>query len=238
MTPAPSAATEKGRKKVAVLPTPSAFPLAVPAPPPPASVVTTAAGTHGVSDGVALPLAVRLAVIDGDAGETDREPDTDAERLPVTLGDTLDVIVVDNAAVPVTLADTDADVARLLDTDADATAEPVRLGVTLGVADADVATERDRLGVSLGVTDAEFDKVRVGEEDGEAVREALTLPDAESDGEAARDDEPNTLALRVAVTDGEPLGDWQVRAMRRTRLLPLSPTKTDPELPSTATPYG
>ena len=51
-----------------------------------AAVVTTVAGTHGDSDGVALPLAVRLAVTDGDAREAVREADRDAlplrEKLP------------------------------------------------------------------------------------------------------------------------------------------------------------
>ncbi len=193
--------------------------LLQPAQPPPANVVTTAAGTQGDSDGVTLALSVRLPVTDGDAGEADRVPDTDADKLPVPLGNTLDVTLIDSAAVPVTLADTDADVVRLMVTDADATTEPVRLGVTLGVADADVAMERVRLGVSLGVTDAEFAMERVGEEDGDVAREALPLRDAERESDAARDAEPDALTLRDAATEGEPLGDWQVRAMKRMTLL-------------------
>ena len=59
------------------MPTPSAEPLERL----PANVETSgAAGTHGDSDGVALTLAVRLPVTDGDAGEADREADCEADR--------------------------------------------------------------------------------------------------------------------------------------------------------------
>ena len=66
--------------------------------PVPATVVTTVAGTHGDSDGVTLPLAVRLAVTDGDAGEV--EP----VLLRVTLGVTDADAVIETVLLGVTLA--------------------------------------------------------------------------------------------------------------------------------------
>jgi hypothetical protein len=54
----------------------------------PANVETSgAAGTHGDSDGVALTLAVRLPVTDGDAGDAVSEADRDALPLREKLTD-------------------------------------------------------------------------------------------------------------------------------------------------------
>ena len=106
-----------------------------------------------------------------------------------------------------------AEAVRLADTDGDA-----REGVREAVREAD----RDALPLR--------EKLPVDEKDGEAALEALALPDAERDGEAVRDAEPVAVALREAVTEGEPLGDWQFCAMstRRMRLLRLSATKRRP----------
>ena len=77
-----------GLKNVAEVLKPLEAPVAVPpAPPPPASVVTTGVGTHGDSDGVALTLAVRLPVTDGDAGDAVSEADRDALPLREKLTD-------------------------------------------------------------------------------------------------------------------------------------------------------
>ena len=54
----------------------------------PANVETSgAAGTHGDSDGVALTLAVRLPVTDGDTGDAVSEADRDALPLREKLTD-------------------------------------------------------------------------------------------------------------------------------------------------------
>ena len=82
--PAASISMLYGALNAAEVPTPLAEPLERL----PANVETSgAAGTHGDGDGVALPLAARLAVTDGDARDAVREADRDAlplrEKLPV-----------------------------------------------------------------------------------------------------------------------------------------------------------
>ena len=99
----------------------------------PANVETSgAAGTHGDSDGVALTLAVRLPVTDGDTGDAVRETDRDAlplrEKLPVdeTDGD------VAREALPLRDAERESDAAREAEPDALALREAVIEGEPLG----------------------------------------------------------------------------------------------------------
>ena len=217
-------AGNKPPEKRAFVPTPSADAQELSWP---AIVITT------TKYGEAVGEAVALGEMDGDAGDaeplllrvtlgvTDADAVTETILLRVTLGATLKEPVSLRVALSVTLGVVDAE----------PTNEPVLLGVTLGVTLNEPVLLGVTLGVVLGVADAEpanepvllgvadvlalRDLLSVAETDGEAVREALALPDVEHDNEAVRDAEPDALTLREAATEGEPLGDWQVNTPSR-----------------------
>ena len=96
----PTTATPVGPEKVAVEPAPSALPAVVqPAQPPPASVVTTAAGMHGDGDGVRERLADAVRLRDVVTLEV-AEADDDALALALC-----DAVGVGDSATPDMLAD-------------------------------------------------------------------------------------------------------------------------------------
>ena len=101
-----------GALNAAEVPTPLAEPLERL----PANVETSgAAGTHGDGDGVALPLAARLAVTDGDARDAVREADRDALPVREKLPDAEREREPDGGMRE---GDTDVEAAVLADTDA------------------------------------------------------------------------------------------------------------------------
>ena len=100
--------------------------LLQPAQPPPANVVTTAAGTQGDSDGVTLALSVRLPVTDGDAGEADREADCEADGEADREADSEAALLLERDS----LTDDDAAALRDAAADGDHDAERLRESVT------------------------------------------------------------------------------------------------------------
>ena len=78
--------------------------LLQPAQPPPANVVTTAAGTQGDSDGVTLALSVRLPVTDGvkvSVAVLDGDGDALLEGRPDPVKEVVEVLLPQSVALDV-----------------------------------------------------------------------------------------------------------------------------------------
>jgi hypothetical protein len=112
---------------------------------------------HGVRDCEPVALGVRV----GDAPN---------DRLAVALAVTLPVRVTDRVPDSVPLAERDGDGVGVTD------AEPVRLGVSVGV------SEVLRDAVPLRVGDAPCDSDDVGEPEGESVRDGLSVREGVIEG--------------------------------------------------------
>ena len=144
----------------------------------------------GVRDGVADPVAVSVAVVDGDA-PIDRvevmDPDLEGVELPVDaavpLGDALDVAELDAVALPLALPD----------------------------AEADDEWDDDSVGLLVLVRVPEWDGVGVRVPVPVGVRLPLLVALGELEGVARKDSEPDAdgVPLGLVVDTGVPEGVWE-----------------------------